>query len=305
MLNSPLTIVMKDGIACKLERLYMGSNLKYHTKRCLVEIADSVDNPILAYSGGMDSGYVLRCLSDLKYSGFNIDKIKVYHGRFQNNGVTMAKDSDRAIQYARSLGIEPKIVDMELTSHLLEEATAFGEKNHWVSPIAIIQETWRQKIDGTVITSHSIFGENTHPDNPDRYRLIECADRFCPRITGSKSVDVFSWDLDVICAGLTSTFVYRKPIDISPFDPSLHYGNPFNPASFSSSLAKWIQYITDYPDMMEIFFKFPTFNKSGNNPALNEFIDYFRNKPKIEYFHEVSGKILNEKTASSIIDGMY
>lgn len=297
--NNPLTIVMKDGIACKLERLYMGSNLKYHTKRCLEEIAESVDNPVLAYSGGLDSGYVLRCLADS-----NIDKIKVYHGRFKNNGITMAKDSDRAIRYANSLGIEPKIVDMELTSKLLEDATEFGEKQNFTSPIAIIQETWRQKIDGTALTSHSIFGENTHPDNPDRYRLIECADRFCPLITGSESVDVFSWDLDIICAGLTPTFVYRKPIDISPFDPNLHYGNPFNPASFSSSLPKWIQFVSDYPDLMQIFFKFPTFHKGENNPALNEFIDHFRRKPKIEYFHEVGGKILNEQTAHLIIEGM-
>ena len=305
MLNSPLTLINKDGIACTIDSLAVGSNLKYHTKRCLVEIADSVDNPILAYSGGMDSGYVLRCLTDLKYSGFNIDKIKVYHGRFQNNGVTMAKDSDRAIQYARSLGIEPKIVDMELNSEVFEKAAAFGDKHNFTSPIGLVQEIWRQSIDGNVIMSSGIFGENTHSDNPDRYCLTTAIERFCSLVPGSDSIDIFSWDSNIINSTITPTFVYKREINLSPFDMSLHYGNPFSPFSFNTSMPKWIQYITDYPDMMEIFFKFPTFNKSGNNPELIEFIDYHKSKPVEPLYHKVGGKILNEKTASSIIDGMY
>ena len=301
MHNSPITLVNKGGIAATMDKLSIGNNLKYHMKRCLIEIADSIDNPVLAYSGGMDSGYVLRCLSDLK-----IDKIKVYHGRFQNKGITMAKDSDRAIRYARSLGIEPKIVDMELNSQVFEKAISFGEKYNFTSPIALVQEIWRQNIDGNVIKAGGLFGENP-PDSstPDRYsNQSSSMIRFFSLVPDSNSIDIFYWDLDIINAFITPTFVYKKEINLSPFDMSLRYGNPFNPISFNASLPKWIEFITDYPDMMEIFFKFPTFNKSGNNPELKEFIEYYKSKPVETLYFKVGGKILNEKTAHLIIEGM-
>ncbi|MBF83960.1 MAG: hypothetical protein CL489_05725 [Acidobacteria bacterium] len=288
------------------QKMYVGTNPEYHVKRCLTEISETIDNPILAYSGGMDSGFVLRCLADLK-----LDKIKVYHGIFTSNGKILAPDSERALDYARYLGFDPKIVELKLDRHAINKAYDIVD-NYGImrNEITLLQEVWIRSIDGVVIKSVNTFGGgfggHGSPEQTDRYLMQQA--KFIHYLSDSNAIDLFDWDVDVFCSMISKFFVESSNINFSPFPKGEKYHNPMNPYTFNESLFKWLIYLNCYPDMKEIFFKFPTAVRDRSNKILYDFLNDIRDKivnlpNDQEYsFINVRDVELNENTASEVLN---
>lgn len=279
------------------QNFYVGSNPAREVKRALKEIAETVDNPILAYSGGMDSGFVLRCLADLKENeGF--DKIDVYIGNFQS------KDLKRAIRYAHTLNIDPKVIPFNGDDKDLEICYHISDNYLIKEPVSIFQEAWRRRIDGTIVKSVCCFGENVFPKAMDRYRMT--CHKFIHHLPGGNSVDVFDWDLHTFSSMISPFLIKRSNIDVSPFGHMKNLYNPFNPHSYNSSLFKYLIYLNEYPDLFQIFFKFPTIymKKYQDNQPLMEFIEY-QKKRDVDYefgWINVNGVDLTESNVGDLID---
>ena len=117
------------------------------------------------------------------------------------------------------------------------------------------------------------------------------------------ATDVFGMDRDVFCSFISPFFLKRAKIDLSPFDDSVHYGYPFKPNGFDGKLWKWLLYLEAYPDMAEVFFKFPTMYNDESNRPYSEFINFQRkiNQEKAFGWFRVKGTELNENTFSDLI----
>lgn len=280
------------------QKPWVGNNPKEHVKRALVEISETVDNPMLAYSGGMDSGFVLRCLAELREEGF--DKIDVFYG------VAYAEDQKRALKYARSIGINPMTIDFPITISIMDDVVDLGRKYKVKDMMSVLQEVWRRRIDATVIKSVCCFGENVFLKNKDRYRIT--SHKFWQYLPDSNCVDVFDWDIEVFSSMISRYFVERRHINCDPFylnEKREPFNNPFNPYSFDASMYKWLMYLDAYPDLAEIFFKFPT--TFATNSWERRLIHMARKRLldiPIEYqygFIEIDGQILTEENANELI----
>ena len=283
------------------ELLYVGgtaTNLVKQVKRCLHEISESHNKIYLAYSGGMDSAFTLRVLSETK-----IDNIIPCYGVFNSNGVsTGCKDTDRAMRYANKLGYEPKVVPIEIDKKVIDEAWEITEKYDITCHVTAIREVWRLRFDEHFIMSDSSFCDLSTWSGPHKEK-----DRF--HITNSNflplenATDVFGMDRDVFCSFISPFFLKRAKIDLSPFDDSVHYGYPFKPSGFDAKLWKWLLYLEAYPDIAEVFFKFPTMYNDESNRPYSEFINFQRkiNQEKSFGWFRVKGTELNENTFSDLI----
>lgn len=276
-------------------KFYVGLNPAKEVKRALKEIADSVDKPVLAYSGGMDSGFVLRCLADLKQNE-NFDKIPVYIGNFRS------KDMKRALKYAADLGIELNVVGFKADKRDMDMAYHISDTYLIKEPVSIFQECWRRRLDATVIKSVCIFGENVFPKVMDRYRMT--CHKFIHHLPGSNTVDVFDWDIDTFCSMITPFLIQRTNIDVSPFGELKKLYNPFNPYSYNSSLFKYMAYMSEYPDLFQIFFKFPTMQRRHYTPEILEFMEYQKQRD-VDYefgWININGIDLEESNVRKLID---
>lgn len=269
---------------------YMGSNTDQHVKRVLMEIADTHDNPILAYSGGMDSGFVLRCLADLRKEGF--DKIDVYYGTFYSSNKRTVKDKERAFNFAHRLGIEVKNIDLHIDKSVIDESIDLAEKYRFSSPVSIVQEVWRRRIDATVIKADPCLGGTSLGKGQvvvNRYRTIN--HKFIDLLDDTNTVEIYHWDIDIFSSLITNFYVHRKTIDMEPLQRQITrdiFANPFNPFNFNASFFKWMIYLERYPDMMEIFFKFPTFVLDTENKemvSLYELCESFLEEEYSGYIH--------------------
>lgn len=282
-------------------KFYVGRNPAKEVKRALKEIAESVHKPVLAYSGGMDSGFVLRCLADLKQNE-NFDKIPVYIGDFRS------KDMDRAVKYAADIGIELNVVGFRASTKdlMFDMDIAYHISDTYLikDPISIFQECFRRKLDATVIKSVCIFGENVFPKIMDRYRMT--CHKFIHHLPGSNTVDVFDWDIDTFCSMITPFLIQRANIDVSPFSEKEleNLYNPYNPYSYNSSLFKYMTYLSEYPDLFQIFFKFPTIRKQHYTPEMLEFMEYQKQRD-VDYefgWININGIDLEESNVRKLID---
>jgi len=222
---------------------------KKEYKRALVEMADTYSNLILAYSGGMDSSFILCCLRDLIEEGkLTKDTIKIIQGTFTIAEKQLSVDRVRAANFAVDLGFTPEIYNMELDDNVQDEI------ENWVTTHGIwdynvaLQDIWCQKQNGTVIrcagctfdigrshgggsrTSIAVAGEinftNTAiTENPnDVWEFIDFWTSFSP---DSNWIDFEKWDAAVYSTLITPYSLNKSKVDLQPFEQVKEDGHSY------------------------------------------------------------------------------
>lgn len=283
-----------DIVATTDTKLYVGCDLRKNVERCLREITKSVDTPVLAYSGGLDSAYVLRVMVDM-----GIHKsIRIAHGVFTSNGNILNYDSSRGIRYAEALGVDVDVVELNLTDDVIDEIDDLADNAMppAISPATIVQEYWRRRIDGTIIKADCCPGISG-PVIQDRFKFNRSM--FLHTLPDSNSVDIFAWDEEILSAFMNERYVRTPPIDIEPFG-EIH-GNPYNVTLWSSRLQKWLTYLNDFPDLQQIFGKFPTVRKDRENLALVDYMDRRKKHHDEGGYISIRGERLDEGSAERML----
>jgi hypothetical protein len=225
------------------------------------------------------------------------NSIRIAHGVFTSNGNILNYDSHRAIRYAETLGVDVDVVELKLTDNVIDEIDDLADAiMPEINPGSILQEYWRRKIDGTVIKADCCPGVSG-PVIQDRFKFYR--HMFIHTLPDSNSVDIFAWDEEILSAFMNERYIHTPPIDIEPFG-EIH-GNPYNAILWSVRLQKWLTYLNDFPDLQQIFGKFPTVRKDRENLALVDFMDRRRKYHDDSGYITMRGERLDEDSAERML----
>lgn len=277
---------------------------KKEYKRALVEMADTYSNLILAYSGGMDSSFILCCLRDLIEEGkLTKDTIKIIQGTFTIAEKQLSADRVRAANFAVDLGFTPEIYNMELDDNVQDEI------ENWITTHGIwdynvaLQDIWASKQNGTVIEGvdrlhlHTRHGHegflpatvemfDTTSENPnDVWEFIDPWTSFSP---DSNWIDFEKWDAAVYSTLITPYSLNKSKVDLQPFEQVKEDGHsycsgvsidaqdevlskahhPLHPTRIDKHIGIWMTYLQCYPEMTRLWGKFPTIDSALSSHSL-------------------------------------
>lgn len=252
----------KDDIDITLNYpLYISNNifdLREHSKRVILEMVDTYPKLILAYSGGMDSSFILCCIRDLINEGkIPRDRIEIFQGIFTSNGVIATADFERAIKFANSLGFSPRTEMFDMNVNLVEIEKYYAGHNYKVLGNSAIdnacQSILARKQDGIVIL-------NTIP-----YILSYMRSAHLPSIDCShNTVNLPTWDNDIFSSRITPFRLNQRKLNYQPYENQdcynlkRRYQDANSLQLFEKYLHSWMIYLQSYPEMMEILGKFQT-----------------------------------------------
>jgi hypothetical protein len=257
--------------------------LKDEVKRGLLEMVDTYDKLSLAYSGGSDSGFILCCLCDLIEQGkLKKDTIDIFMGVFYTKTFPYSDTCGlqaglfRAIRFANSLGIDPRLVEIEFDNlNVYNEVK--DQQFKWAeiyNSILRSDDTYAVALqnyvcsmqDSTVIRVQEAkkrFLKNT-------YLLLEPEDikHYHP---DCNQVQMMFWDNKIFSCLISPFKMKKRDIDNPGWtlkteterirDPRIEMYNeqsPFSVKNMNYNLAKWMLYLQCYPEMSQIFGKVPT-----------------------------------------------
>ena len=267
---------------------------KKEYKRALVEMVDTYFNLILAYSGGMDSAFILCCLRDLIEEGkLTKDAIKIVQGTFTIAGKQLSTDRVRATNFAVDLGFTPEIYNMELDDDVQNEIENWVTTNGFWDYNVALQNIWASKQNGTVIARHGNLNGDTHVemfgttnDNPDDVcQTIDFWTSFSPH---SNWVDFEKWDAAIYSTLITPYHLNKSTVDVQPFEQVKEDGlsycsgvsvdaqdevlsktyHPLHPVRIDKHISRIITFLQCYPEMTRLWGKFPTIDASLGGNAL-------------------------------------
>lgn len=264
--------------------------LKVTTQNSILNMINKHGKLILGYSGGMDSGFILCCIRDLLRLEFiTEDQIEIATARYLINGEPATIDFNRSMRFAKKLGFNPRIDNLELNEEFLLECMDWGEE--WKIPdiVSLTQNLWRMRQSHPVIKGDAAPGHyHSHDMSPvehsREYLLTMTSYKLTHHIPYSNSIDIWDYDNEVFSALCSSYWLHKGDIDYEPFGTG-HYGNPFNPIAFNERLPRIILTLQCYPELTEIFFKFPSFSnkgKSSSNNIMSEAREYYNSKFSID-----------------------
>jgi len=268
---------------------------KKEYKRALVEMVDTYSNLILAYSGGMDSAFILCCLRDLiEEKKLTKNVIKVVQGTFTIAGKQLSADRVRATNFAADLGFTPEIYNMELDYDVQDEIEVFIIDQHYRIYASALQDIWASKQKGTVLQAKtgvkfigvepSRIRSGMKPeitvDQKELFRIHK--DLFTEFLPDSNWINCEKWDAKVFSSLITPFSLNKSNIDLQPFEQvkkdSLSHCSgiavdvqdqilsrtyhPLHPIRVEYDLSKIIVYLQCYPEMIKLWCKFPTLDSS-------------------------------------------
>jgi hypothetical protein len=288
---------------------------KKEYKRVLVEMADTYSNLILAYSGGMDSAFILCCLRDLIEEGkLTKDTIKIIQGTFTIAGKQLSVDRIRAANFAVDLGFTPEIYNMELDDNVQNEIENWVTTHGFWDYTVALQNIWASKQNGTVIARHGNLNGKTHVemfgttnDNPDDVcQTIDFWTSFSPH---SNWIDFEKWDAAAYSTLITPYHLNKSKVDLQPFeqvkeDGLLYYSgvsvdaqdevlskvqHPLHPARIDNHISRIITFLQCYPEMTRLWGKFvtidsvlgPHFLGGIEHPLANRLMDFKKGYKKM------------------------
>lgn len=245
-------------------------SLRTEVKRVLREILQ--ERVIVGYSGGMDASFLLCCLRDLVTGG------KVDPSKFQVRkmlptitGIPVQRDHERGIRFAKSLGFDVAVEKVELTEKVQDYAD-FGDRYLIACLVSITQEVWRQSQDYPVIKAANHPGMSVHWTDEsltDKGSMQHSEKLMHHRM--SPSIDVFDYDERIYSAFLSPLYMNHRNIDQGPFtEQEKSLGNPFSVRVTNSMLFKWIRMLNCYPEMQQVYYKFPTFENGGKSNEISK-----------------------------------
>ena len=250
--------------------LYISNNifdLRENGKRVILEMVDIYPKLILAYSGGMDSSFILCCIRDFINEGkIPRDRIEIFQGIFTSNGVIASADFERAIKFANSLGFNPRTEMFDINDNLVEIENYYEGHNYKVLGNSAFdsaaQNILARKQDGIVI-------ENQIP-----YNLSYIRTGHIPSIDCSHNTINFStWDNDIFSSRITPFRLNQRKINYQPYENQDCYNlkrcyQDINSLlTFEKFLHSWMIYLQSYPEMMEILGKFQTIDNGIYQPT--------------------------------------
>jgi len=248
--------------------------VKEEVKRGLLEMVDVYGKLSLAYSGGTDSGFILCCVRDLVEEGkLKKDTIEVFQGVFIIDDEPQY-DMNRAIKFANSLGIDPKIVEINLDkdtdvwTSIWNEASKSNEKygglyvveddmfavtlQNYVAGIQdgmVIRDSW-----GTIpVRNLQIHGGDDTPGI-----TLQMMYQYDP---DKNFVEMYAWNNKILSCTISPYGLKKRPINCEPFRSPIDLPanvHPLHPKNVDKLLSKWVIYLQCYPEMTEIFYKFKT-----------------------------------------------
>jgi len=284
---------------------------KKEYKRALVEMVDTYSNLILAYSGGMDSSFILCCLRDLiEKKKLTKDAIKVVQGTFTIAGKQLSVDRVRATNFAVDLGFTPKIYNVELDDDMQDEIEAFIIDQHHRIYAAALQDIWASKQKGTVLQAkwmyHKMRPRCHFRETVDQKELFRThMDRFTEFLPDSNWINCEKWDAKVFSSLITPFKLNKSNIDLQPFEQVKEDGlshcsgiavdvqdqilskpyHPLHPARIDDYLDRIIVYLQCYPEMAKLWCKFPTLDSSLDSNSFcgikHPFVDRLLNFKKM------------------------
>lgn len=266
-------------------------SLRIEVKRALRSVLK--ERAIFGYSGGLDSSFVLCCLREL-VTGGRVDpsKFQVKKMLPTINGISVQRDHERAIRFANSLGFHVAVEKVELTEKIQDYAD-FGDKHLIPCIVSITQEVWRQSQDLPVIKAANHPGMSVNwlvpfsvlPRDSSHYidgsiGSMQHSEKLMHHEL-SPTIDIFEYDERVYSAFLSPFYMSYRDIDQTPFtEDEKSLGNPFSVSVTNSMLFKWIRMLNCYPEMQQIYFKFPTFENGGKNKEISKLRKYLLDRYK-------------------------
>ena len=241
--------------------------LKEEVKRGLLEMVDTHNKLSLAYSGGSDSGFILCCLHDLIKEGkLKKDTIEVFQGVFIINDEPQY-DMNRAIKFANSLGIDPKIVEINLDNDtdvwtsIWNEASKSNEKYGGLCTLehnlfAVTVQNYVSAIQDSMVIRETFV---------DRDRLGVTLQMLYQYDPDKNFVEMYAWDNKILSCTISPYGLKKRPINCVPFRSPIDLPanvHPLHPKNVDKLLSKWVIYLQCYPEMTEIFYKFTTLGYS-------------------------------------------
>ena len=250
--------------------LYISNNifdLREHGKRVILEMVDTYPKLILAYSGGMDSGFILCCINDLvNERKIPRDRIEIFQGIFTASGVILTADFERAIKFANSLGFSPRTEMFDINDNLVEAQKYYAGHNYKVLGNSAFdtacQNILARKQDGIVI-------ENQIPYNLSYMRACHIPSVDCSHNT----INFSTWDNDIFSSRITPFRLNQRKLNYQPYENQDCYNlkrcyQDINSLlTFEKFLHSWMIYLQSYPEMMEILGKFQTIDIAIYQPT--------------------------------------
>lgn len=281
VLNQPLSVV---------ENPYV---YKKEMKRVLLEVVDSYPKVTLGYSGGSDSGFVLCCIRDLIEDGqLKKDTIDVVLCKYVDNELSLSIDTNRAIEFANSLGINPRLITFDLRKEW-DNVCQHVLKSKVTMIATSVQDMIAEKIDGYFIVARrwgrkrrTGFDIMTGNDEP-----VVMVWNLMSQFKSQNVVDIQCWDNKIYSSlispyTLKSKNVKMEPINNDPYCPWKRYESPYVKDWFhphiliQETMHKWLIYLQCYPEMFEIMYKIPTFRypdfNKKENQMFKEFYDFIQ-----------------------------
>ena len=250
--------------------LYISNNifdLREHGKRVILEMVDTYPKLKLAYSGGMDSGFILCCINDLvNERKIPRDRIEIFQGIFTASGVILTADFERAIKFANSLGFNLRTEMFDVNDNVIEIAKYYEGHNYKVLGEAAFhvacQNILARKQDGIVI-------ENQVPAELSYMKASHIPSVDCSYNT----INFTTWDNDIFSSRITPFRLNQRKINYQPYENQDYYDlkscyqTSHSLFTFEKWLGRWMIYLQCYPEMMEILGKFNTIDKAIFDPT--------------------------------------
>ena len=243
------------------------------------------------------------------------DTIEIVQGVFKANDFPLTMDTKRATSFARKLGFEPRIYELDVNKRCLEAQQFFYDfcLSGYTAIDDIFQTIWASDQDGHVIRSSNFprdyrFGFNYSCDTFKISTINTLWD------LPNNQVNISTWDNKVFSSFITPYRLLAPNIDKSPFeDVDKHESRKPTNSRFDKDgmallekyLDKWMIYLQCYPEMTEILGKFYTIDWSIWSLRQKEFMgskyikDFLDFQKKSEYkFAEIKfpdGRPLTKK----------
>ena len=258
-------------------------------KHGLVEMVDMHSNLILAYSGGMDSSFVLCCIRDLiEEKRIPKNSIQIVQGSVTVDGYEICADKKRAFDFAKSIGFEPKIYNMELDNSTQDEIEEYIIHHCITDYASAAQDVWSLRQPKKVIMTRSVFtnwgspafrdsNEVSHNDHSID-KILMCTDKIAsmsPHVD-SNGINMEQWNSRIYSSLITPYKLNKRPVNLEPFRDARKNGfsyvsgisldntdellrktfHPLSPERLVNDLSKNMAYLQCYPEMTEVLYKF-------------------------------------------------
>lgn len=239
--------------------------IKEHGKRVLLEMVDTHPKLILAYSGGVDSVFILCCIRDLIDEGkITKNTIEIVQGIFTfqpssmtAKGIILTSDHERATKFANSLNLNPRIYEYNVNKNWddIEEFILDMQLSGVGCVNSSCQYLLCMKQDGVVI-QHRGPGRYTGLSF-DNENLI-FSNNWCAWDVIDNIINFDTWDKEIYSSFITPFRLTSRPINTQPYGFGGSDMDERTLVRIQKYLHKFILYFQCYPEMTEIFGKFVT-----------------------------------------------